>query len=221
MPNSYGFTYDEWRKLSTKEKNDWRSGKNKASTRTTSTASDTTYTSGAFAGRTKSEVAALSADARKKIVDDYNSGKTKPKTAPKGKGPKWVTPGQSGSAMTQVGTDQGLRDPREDRPQVRPDRQGEGPRPERAPEPRAGQGQDCSTYIGAKLKHPALLDAAVDAVYGNGVLSPATVRALKAAGYKPSDVARTLGAKTAGQVPSYNDRIRSGEVAGPLAPGRR
>jgi hypothetical protein len=54
-------------------------------------------------------------------------------------------------------------------------------------------------YMGKSLKHPALVDAAVDAAF-DGFLSTETVRALVSAGYKPSEVARTLGVSTSAQV---------------------
>jgi hypothetical protein len=61
-----------------------------------------------------------------------------------------------------------------------------------------------------------LASAALD-MYYNGYLSQNTIKQLHALGYK---VRGLPNVKTAQDVPSYNDRVRSGTAAGPLAPGR-
>jgi hypothetical protein len=136
-----------------------------------------------------------------------------------GKGPDWAAPGQSGKAMTQAGLLKDYATRAKTGLKFDPTGKEKGPDP-KARLDRAQARAKILGYAGNKLMHPALLDAAIDSVYGNGVLSASTVRALITAGYKPSEVASTLGAKTAGQVPSYEDRIKRGEVAGPPAPRR-
>jgi hypothetical protein len=67
---------------------------------------------------------------------------------------------------------------------------------------RQGRGKKILGYapLSSKLKHPALVDAAVDAMYDGFINRPRRSNALKQAGYKPSEVATALGVKTSGQV---------------------
>lgn len=55
-----------------------------------------------------------------------------------------------------------------------------------------------SKWFEGKVKHPALFRAAVDAAW-DGHISAYTVKQLIAAGYKPSQVASTLGVQTSGE----------------------
>jgi len=67
----YGYTVHQWRQLGP----NGRQRVINAAKKSSRTGSDTVYTSGPFAGRKKSEIAALSDSQRQKIVADYNAGK--------------------------------------------------------------------------------------------------------------------------------------------------
>jgi hypothetical protein len=199
-PNEWGFTYDEWQKMPATERNEWRSGtKTRAPEKA---ADDPVYSSGAFAGKTKSEVNGLTPEARQKIVDEYNKPAGE---KPKGKaGPKWVTANESGSAMTQASLLKDYAKKAKDGFKFEPTgKEKKDPKTGNVlPGKRLTREEarnKLKGYVGDKLKHPALLDAAVDAVY-NGFIQAPTVRALITAGYKPSEVARALGVKTSGEV---------------------
>jgi hypothetical protein len=139
------------------------------------------------------EWATMTTKARQKVIADF---KAKSGTGAAGKkGPKWLTPEQASAGVSQLGQ---LKDA------VTRAKTGkafiEGHAGQKKLD-KAGARQKILGYapLASKLKHPALVDAAVDAMY-DGFINNTTVAALKQAGYKPSEVATALGVKTSGQV---------------------
>jgi hypothetical protein len=92
----YGYTAHQWAMLGPTARNKIITDAKK----TSSGASDTVYTSGPFAGRKKSEIAALPDSERRQIVDDYNKGKGGKGTS--GKGPDWQPQGQQQTFWNRV-----------------------------------------------------------------------------------------------------------------------
>lgn len=191
--NSYGFTYDEWGKLPEKTRTAYRTGSNKPA--------KPASTSGYGAGKTGMNEYGFTYAEWTKLPDAektrYRTGAatrapTKPNGGKDGKGPTWLTPGQSGEGLTQAATLKGY---------VVKARRGEPfiPGHQKQKPMTREQAREKVRQNSPSLKHPALLDAAVDAVWDKFITAP-TVRALITAGYKPSEVARTLGVPTSGQI---------------------
>jgi hypothetical protein len=200
--NKYGYTYDEWTKLSATQKNKARAGKGKGG----GSGDDTVYSDGAFAGKTHAEVNAMTPAQRKALVDAHAKGGTT--GGAKGKGPKWVTTEQQNSAMTQAQELKRLAAlakagrafvPEHEQPWKDGDGKVHKSPWKKQPLTMEQARSKVMGALGKDTKSPSLVDAAVDAVY-QGFLSASTVAALKAAGYKPSVVASNLGVKTSGQV---------------------
>jgi hypothetical protein len=106
-----------------------------------------------------------------------------------GAGPKWLPNSQMGEGLTQLTK---LKDFANRAKSGSPFLAGHG---EQSPLDRAAAGQKILAAA-PSLKDPVLLTAALDAIYDQH-LSASTVKALIAAGYMPSKVARTLGVPTA------------------------
>jgi hypothetical protein len=135
----------------------------------------------------------MTTKARQKVIADF---KAKSGTgAAKPKGPKWLTPEQAAAGVSQLGQ---LKDAATRAKTGKAFIEGHAGQKKLD---KAGARQKILGYapLASKLKHPALVDAAVDAMY-DGFITNTTVAALKQAGYKPSEVATALGVKTSGQV---------------------
>jgi hypothetical protein len=140
----------------------------------------------------------MSTGARQKVIRDWERKSSAKTDKPKGKGPDWVTQAQSGAAMTQL---TGLKDAAT---RAKTGLKFEPTGKEKGPGKRLNEQETrrkILSYppIASKLKHPVLVDAAVDAAF-HGYIRNTTVKALIAAGYKPSEVARALKVMTSGQV---------------------
>lgn len=203
--NKYGYTDAEWAKLSEGQRNKARRG---SGGRGAGAGDDTVYTSGAFAGRSKSEIAAMSPAERQKIVDAHNN-KPGATDKAKGKGPEWLTPGQSGKGLSDVTALRDYAVKAKTGIKFKPTGKEKGPGTKLSRE-------DAEAKIRGSVAapaHPVLLTAALDAAYDR-FLHNTTIRALIVAGYKPSEVARTLGVPTSGQMrsgsTSYNKGARGG-----------
>lgn len=147
-------------------------------------------TGGAFAGYTKEQVAGMSPAHKQKLKTDYDAGKGKAKEG--ADAPEWLTQQQMSTGLTQLTKLKDLAGKaRTGQPFIAGHARQRGlARPDAAKK----------IFNNApSLKDPALLTAALDAVY-DGHLSSATVRKLIDAGYKPARVAQTLGVPTARQM---------------------
>lgn len=133
-------------------------------------------------GYTDADWRALSTPERQKVIKDFKGGKSK--------GAGWLPQGQMGAGLSQLPSLKSY---------ATKAKSGEafvaGHKPQ-GPLSRKAAGQKIVANVAA-AKHPVLLTAALDAAY-DGHLSPPTVKALIAAGYKPSQVAQALGVPTAG-----------------------
>lgn len=166
-------------------------------------------TSGAFAGYTQTEVAKMDPAKKQQLIDSYNKavhpGK-KPKPGQAGGGPDWKPSAAQSTARSQVVS---LRD------YAAKARSGQPFVAGHTPQPRMSRAE-AATKIKESVAAPAdpiLLTAALDAAY-DGRLSRATVRALIAAGYKPSLIASALHVGT-GPTPrpgQGNPNIPSGKI---------
>jgi len=143
----------------------------------------------------RQEQARLDAQARQGALNRADRDKlaalnAKDKAA-KGRGPDWRTGEQAGTAMTQLNT---LKSLAQSAKAGAPFQKGHKPQ---TPLGRHGAAAKIKGFgpVAGKLKDPVLITAALDAVYDQH-LSPATVKALIASGYKPSQVMRTLGVPT-------------------------
>ena len=135
-----------------------------------SKASDNVYSSGPYAGRTKSEIAAMSPQRRMQLVDRYKTDRGGPGSS--GGGRDYLTPGQSASGITQLTELKSLTQKAKNGQLFRP---GTG---NPAPKGRYGAEKKVKEYAGGKLKHPALVRAAADAVY-DGHISAYTAKQLR------------------------------------------
>lgn len=122
--------------------------------------------------------------AAKQAADAAKAAKPKP-----GKGPDWRTPQQQGAGATEAVN---LKDLVSRAQSGKPFIDGHKPQPKMN---RAGAAKKVLANT-KPLQDPVLLTATLDAVY-DGHLSPATVKRLIAAGYKPSKIAQALGVPTA------------------------
>lgn len=160
------------------------------------------YTSGAFTGKTKAEVRAMSTDQRQQIVDAYNAAKGKKG----GKGPDWLPQKDAAVGLRQLQT---LKD------FATKAKTGAAFVPGHAPQPResrAGAEKKILTNSDSPPQHPMLLRAALDAAY-DGHISAYTVKGLIAAGYKPSEVARVLGVQTSGEYKRTHNPVKANTKA--------
>lgn len=124
-------------------------------------------------------------------ADQAKARAGKPRAGSSGGGPEWLTPAQAGTGLTQVVK---LKD------FANRAKTGQAFMPGHKPQGRLDRAAAAKKIFAAapSLKDPALLTAALDAVYA-GHLAAETVKRLIAAGYKPSEVAKALGVPTAGQ----------------------
>lgn len=120
-----------------------------------------------------------------------DAAKAAEKAAKPGKGPEWRTQEQQGAAATQATK---IKDYAARAKDGKAFIEGHNAQPKLN---RAAAAKKVAA-VTPTLKDPVLLTAALDAVY-DGHLSPATVKRLIAAGYKPSKIAEALGVPTAGQ----------------------
>ena len=146
--------------------------------------------SGPFAGMTQAQIDGMSDATAQAKIDAYN----KNKGGRAGKGQQWRTQEQAGAAMTQLTQLKELAHRAQTGLKFEPTGK------EKGPGPRLGRHDAAKKILGyaTKLKDPVLASAALDAVY-DGHLSRETQRRLIAAGFKPSQVASTLGTRTASQ----------------------
>jgi len=147
-------------------------------------------TSGPFAGKTQREIDAMTDAQASAAIKAYGAsrGGRGGRGGGGGGGPRWLTPGQSGKGLGQLASLQRY---------ARKAQQGQ-PFTGNQPQARRNYSQALEKLQQrlAAPAHPILYNAALDAVY-KGYLTPATERGLIAAGYKPSDVSRTLRVPTA------------------------
>jgi len=169
-------------------------------------------------GYTDAQWAKMSAAEKRSAYADWNAAGRKGgkdgKDGKPGKGPDWVTSGQAGTAMTQLTSLRDLADKAKRGIKfVVPKGQQPTANPKAALDRRAAAAK-IKANLPPGLKHPILITAALDAIYNeDGHLSANTVRGLIAAGYKPSEVARTLGVKTRGQwTPPGNPNIPASKI---------
>jgi hypothetical protein len=149
-----------------------------------------TILSGAFAGKSQSWLSTATDAQKQKLIDAYDT-KHGGGAGAGGKGPTWLPQGQAGTGLAQLGN---LKDFAAKAKAGVPFIQGhqrERPRDRYAAQTKITQNV-------AAPKHPMLLRAALDAVY-DGHISAFTVKGLIQAGYKPTEVARTLGVPTSGE----------------------
>jgi hypothetical protein len=162
------------------------------------------YTSGPFAGHAKNEVQGMTPKARQQLVDAYNR-KHPAGGKPAGNGPDWHTPGEMGRGLTQATS---LKSYAQKAKAGEPFVAGHA---KSKPLSRHEAAVKIQQSVAAP-DDPILITAALDAAY-DGHLSPATVKKLIAAGYKPSRVASALGVPTAGNYkPPGNPNIPSGKI---------
>jgi hypothetical protein len=170
---NYGYSVHDWRTLGP-------DGQARAKEKEKNKPADSRYSSGPFAGRTKSEIDAMSQGGVNTLLARYKNKKTNPD------GPK-LTTNESNTGMTQAVT---LRDLAAKAEGGHPFDAGHG---KQKPLTRAQAVQKIRGYkgVGGKIKDNSLLSAALDAAY-DGHISAATARALKDAGFDPARVARSL-----------------------------
>ncbi|HET7425762.1 MAG TPA: hypothetical protein VFJ50_01895, partial [Gemmatimonadales bacterium] len=192
----YGYSLHDWRMLGP-------NGRRRVIDAAKSKPADSVYTSGPFAGRKKSEVDAMSGTERQRLVDEFNKQKGKGK-GQSGKGPAWQTQQKQSDARSQVAS---LKSYAQKAKAGQPFVAGHAPQ---TPASRQQAAQKIQQAVAAP-DDPILLTAALDAAY-DGHLSPATVRALIAAGYKPSLIAQALHVPTAGQQSGRGSNIPPGKI---------
>lgn len=152
-----------------------------------------TILSGPFQGKTQAWLSSASDADKQALIDAYD--KRHNGGGGGGSGPEWLTKAQAGAGLSQLAS---LRS------YAQKAKAGQPFIKEHADKKWVSKPLD--RYAAQRkiegnvdpAKHPALLRAALDAVY-DGHLSAYTVRSLIDAGYKPSEVARTLGVQTSGQ----------------------
>lgn len=136
---------------------------------------------------------AMTVDRRRQIIAQSKAAKGKGAGAG-GKGPKLLGPGPAGTGITQVALLKQLAQKARAGQPFDPAHKAGG----RGPLNRRDAAVKLIAYSGTKLKNPVLASAALDAAY-DGVLGDVTVQRLRAAGYRPNQVAQALGVQTAAQ----------------------